>query len=149
MKNITGHLNHKVLLLLIFILFLSFCHCSAILIVVYFVFFDWLGGFVGLFCFARELCKATISWAFCYSHCILVLYQSWWPCSVGGRDEWKPLAVFQVTLCFALYQINLVLGFLHLDNTKCVLFFYTMACCCCFSFSAECRRCSSILSLFS
>lgn len=126
------YLNHKLMLLLI----LVFGHFVIALPLFFMYVLSFLIGyglfFVGLLCFAEELCRAPISWAFCYSHCILVLYQSWWPCSIGGRDEWKPLAVFQVTLCFPWYHINLVLGFFHLCNTECVLFFYTVACCCCF-----------------
>lgn len=138
-----------VLLLLIFMIFVTLsllCHPYSCMLCLFSL---GRGCFVGLLCFAKEFCKATITWAFCYSHCILVLYQSSWSCSIGGRDEWKPLAVFQVTLCFPWYKINVVLGFLHLYNTVCLFFFYTMACCCCFSFSPECCRCSSILSLFS
>lgn len=146
--NVTGHLSHSVAV----VSFYYFCHFVVVMPFLFLyalsLFIMCGGDIVGLLCFARELCNAIISRAFCYSRCILVLYQSWWPCSIGGRDEWKPLAVFQVTLCFPWYHINLVLGFLHLYNTKCVLFFYTMACYC-FSFSAECRRCSSVLSLFS
>lgn len=132
-KNITGYINHKLLLLLILVfglfviaLPLLFMYVLSFLVGCGFLFV------IGLLCFAEELCRAPISWAFCYSHCILVLYQSWWPCSIGGRDEWKTLAVFQVTLCFPWDHINLVLGFFHLCNTECVFFFYTVACCCCF-----------------
>ena len=52
MKNITGHLNHKVLLLLIYTIFVtlqSFCHSCMLCLF-------WLGrGFVGLFCFASSV----------------------------------------------------------------------------------------------
>lgn len=135
MKNITGYVNQKLLLLLI-LDFWSLCHCSAIVVHVYFVFFDlvWIFLLLLLVCFVllESSVEPPSHEHFCYSHCILVLYQSWWPCSIGGRDEWKPLAVFQVTLCFPWCHVNLVLGFFHLCNTGCVLFFYTVACCCCF-----------------
>lgn len=119
MKNISGYINHKLMLLLILV-FGHFVIALPLFFMYVLSFLIWYGFFfVGLLCFAEELCRAPISWAFCYSHCILVLYQSWWPCSIGGRDEWKPLAVFQVTLCFPWYHTNLVLGFFHLCNTVC------------------------------
>lgn len=132
MKNITGYVNHKLLLLLILVFLVTLsllCHYWSCMFCVFWFGTDFLCWFA-LFCW--KACRAPISWAFCHSHCILVLYQSWWPCSIGGRDEWKPLAVFQVTLCFPWYHINLVLGFFHLCNTECVLFFYIVARCCCF-----------------